>query len=1175
MTQLVFSSVGEVADRLPRRCAVILADGATGAFISGVPMFANAQVELRAPAGAHLTTVPLGVLATDHVGYVSWDLEPLRLRIAHLVVPPTTVALLAIEVDIAGPLGERVDILTESAEGNDVLVHRHFTVPDAVHRLESGAVPAMQTPSLGDWYISPASFSYVPAEVVGQDGCEALLPSNIATNEFRATQVVLGADPRSATIEHDPDRIVPAGHLFGVSWFEKLGMTDDEQTAKIQASKSPPKAGEVDETGIMLASAEFSEPFGSTARLGIVVTYDITWIPVGHGLGQLVYSLPLAPGEMTRIAVVDWARSVSASRDEAIQATDALTHVQLRDRTIDEVVTSAASEFQGGGSLLGSIASIAATAAGTVAGGPAGGFAANRAASSLGLGFGASVSAGDRDVTAHTTNKLADSIQQHSTLVRDQRSTVVVQSAQSETGTASSRVVRNYNHSHAMTVLYYEVLRHYRVVVRSDQGRPAILIRRPIALFTPSAVVTHRLVLEQLLIDPALRPGFAIIEQLIGYAMLKQAPVKDAAAEPILGFELSLRNGGHFNPDVTNSYRATLGVLPADGLGGTVRLRAPNGNEELGQGSMGQHGSTWDRVTVHADTTLSDGRPTPALTWRQLSGPLIATITLGDRDEDTHLDVQEIVLTAITLSGARQEVAHGGPTYVKGTNANAITVPAIPPPPIPQDVPPLERITLDERMLVLRLLAHLNSNRAFYWRQIWMHEDPNARLLANPAAEVEIGGTKWPLFSALDNAIVDVVGDECVFFLDPATVEGMTLPTPAARTTERLVSHPTRGVFAEAKLGHCNASEFIDDRRFWDWQKSPIPDAAEATPSLSGRSSDPVTSAPTLATPGVTIVNPAAAPDPSGLVAVIAATLKEGAFRDTSMAGEVGGAVKSALDGATEAVTTPIPGTPTEEKPKDPKTPDPKVPDPKVPDPKVSDPKVPDPKPKAGDVLSPTGTHAGHTTPTPKQPATTTYGNTRAFKQVTVVVARDASVEVLALASVELRNAAGGQQRASLIDASEVSFDNVPASWTQVSVILNDLKLRQWGNRSDTPMLSIPNGWRADVSLGSGRTKIKFSAETDAITKDVTTSESLMNQVQTSIAQENAYALSAAITPKVISKDVFDVSLNLGASEQVKIVQSGSQTAGETKASAVTLHLILRKLDPSRAPKVEVIKDGA
>jgi hypothetical protein len=319
-----------------------------------------------------------------------------------------------------------------------------------------------------------------------------------------------------------------------------------------------------------------------------------------------------------------------------------------------------------------------------------------------------------------------------------------------------------------------------------------------------------------------------------------------------------------------------------------------------------------------------------------------------------------------------------------------------------------------------------------------------------------------------------------VFFLDPATVEGMTLPTPAARTTERLVSHPTRGVFAEAKLGHCNASEFIDDRRFWDWQKSPIPDAAEATPSLSGRSSDPVTSAPTLATPGVTIVNPAAAPDPSGLVAVIAATLKEGAFRDTSMAGEVGGAVKSALDGATEAVTTPIPGTPTEEKPKDPKTPDPKVPDPKVPDPKVSDPKVPDPKPKAGDVLSPTGTHAGHTTPTPKQPATTTYGNTRAFKQVTVVVARDASVEVLALASVELRNAAGGQQRASLIDASEVSFDNVPASWTQVSVILNDLKLRQWGNRSDTPMLSIPNGWRADVSLGSGRTKIRVADESGA-----------------------------------------------------------------------------------------------
>ena len=39
------------------------------------------------------------------------------------------------------------------------------------------------------------------------------------------------------------------------------------------------------------------------------------------------------------------------------------------------------------------------------------------------------------------------------------------------------------------------------------------------------------------------------------------------------------------------------------------------------------------------------------------------------------------------------------------------------------------------------------------------------------------------------------------------------------------MSLPTRGVFGEAKLGHCNASEELDDTKFWNWQTSPIPNS--------------------------------------------------------------------------------------------------------------------------------------------------------------------------------------------------------------------------------------------------------------------------------------------------------------------------------------------------------------
>jgi len=44
----------------------------------------------------------------------------------------------------------------------------------------------------------------------------------------------------------------------------------------------------------------------------------------------------------------------------------------------------------------------------------------------------------------------------------------------------------------------------------------------------------------------------------------------------------------------------------------------------------------------------------------------------------------------------------------------------------------------------------------------------------------------------------------------------------------RIVTLPTPGVFAESQLGGCNACERIDNTRFWDWQRSPIPEDAPA-----------------------------------------------------------------------------------------------------------------------------------------------------------------------------------------------------------------------------------------------------------------------------------------------------------------------------------------------------------
>src|SRR5688572_20105130 len=66
--------------------------------------------------------------------------------------------------------------------------------------------------------------------------------------------------------------------------------------------------------------------------------------------------------------------------------------------------------------------------------------------------------------------------------VRSVMSTVVVEDRQAGRQRAQTRNVTNYNHSHALTVQYYEVLHSYRVITGVDGLSPILFLPfRPIA----------------------------------------------------------------------------------------------------------------------------------------------------------------------------------------------------------------------------------------------------------------------------------------------------------------------------------------------------------------------------------------------------------------------------------------------------------------------------------------------------------------------------------------------------------------------------------------------------------------------------------------------------------------------------------------------------------------------
>src|SRR6185312_1040652 len=98
---------------------------------------------------------------------------------------------------------------------------------------------------------------------------------------------------------------------------------------------------------------------------------------------------------------------------------------------------------------------------------------------------------------------------------RELSSTVVVQARQEEKESIQTRTFTNYNHSHTLTILYYEVLRHYRVTVEWARRRTAVLLKIParIAAFDAAKLNSCRFMLEPALLDATLKPAFNALEK--------------------------------------------------------------------------------------------------------------------------------------------------------------------------------------------------------------------------------------------------------------------------------------------------------------------------------------------------------------------------------------------------------------------------------------------------------------------------------------------------------------------------------------------------------------------------------------------------------------------------------------------------------------------------------------
>ncbi|KTD63725.1 hypothetical protein Lsan_1158 [Legionella santicrucis] len=664
-----------------------------------------------------------------------------------------------------------------------------------------------------------------------------------------------------------------------------------------------------------------SSDFGfKVPAVGAMLTFAQSWFAQGVTLGNLLHSVALAPGESTRIAVMDWSRQVKASEQETITEAENLTNTTTHNRAISEVQNAVASEVQTGFSKTSGSSTTSAGGGGLgLSLGPLtlGGSGSSATSSSNAESF--STSSGTRNLAATMNQRVTDATQQAASSVRDRRASVVKEVSEEEHQSVSTRIIANYNHMHALTIQYYEVIEIYRVNVQLQQVERCLFVPMKLLQFNHATIKRYQGVLANaaisqrarellsrefgsVMIQPTLplRPirsifdNVAAIDRISSVSMRMSAITNNPAdsantpsaeAEPTTSPTTPQASGPYWiNDELIRASRITLGSITK-----------PSTNNVSLPGETEFYGVSLD-LTAQNRSSIS----ITAVNIDLQSGNIVKLTSISPINwiASEAIPIQEIA--AIRITSANTSYLTGRLTLQLSYNSAKFPIS------LPVEISPNAVEMQLCRFLVnqsdeTELEMHLEQNRLYYSQAIWRALDPSqiALLLSSYTFEGK------PIGDLIDPNPVMVASNYLVFRM-PSFIEAVGIETNTSDTEdeahknwrgwlkdrglilgtdtaiEQLIPIPTGGVFAEAVLGRSNCAELLDATRFWNWQDSPIPLQPPEIAAIQMESrSQPVDVTPgQLGSPVLNIMNPTALPDPTGVGAILNAVQNGSMFRD-------------------------------------------------------------------------------------------------------------------------------------------------------------------------------------------------------------------------------------------------------------------------------------------------------
>jgi hypothetical protein len=735
----------------------------------------------------------------------------------------------------------------------------------------------------------------------------ALWPPYLAAKEIVNSRYGIGL---SSTSDPDsPQDLIPRTGEYPVEviYYNTFVLAD---------APKPSEVIKLEDIGAVEINLSHKESHFVKPGWGAILNFSQKWFAEGITLGSLIKCIPLGPGETTKIAVIDWQRTTSGSTTENITQSERLTNEMQQKRAINEIAEATANESQNGFSAMGAVSttSNSGVAAGGVIPGLPGLFGASASNSTSTTGSASfSTSTGTKDISSSLQQNIDHSTHQNSFSARNKRASVVTELSESQSETISSRSLTNYNHMHALTLQYWQVVQIFRTEVKLEKYQRLLYIPMKPFDFTNNETLVKRFK------STLLRAAHSEYVRTLLYASTGN-----------VGFEIVARNPGEamdtsVDPSLPAAERAQEEREKARAK--AIAKAKVIAKEKMHFGAYERAGIAWDYDSNKRSWKMPGTYQLVNVRWSSDQSPRIKSVVINvENGPDIEVNANgpsfnsNVInpdfgglipfaliegCSVVLESASDKPTTHdlelkfdlGGGNYrwfkiefmVRINRSEEIVL----------DVNPPQRSE--------ELGAALNEQALYYSQQIWLNLDAHYLTLM------------LSQYSFKDKSVVDYidpkpvsVAGNCLGFIwkdaDEVNDEEWKMwvndQIDLNKITYQRVALPTDGVFAEAVLGRFNSAEKLDLTRFWNWQDSPIPFSAPDIAAIqSGQQQISAVASPGgLENPILNIMNPAPLPDPTGMQAVHN-SLAANIFRDMSGLAQSTALAQAALSASSQGAT--------------------------------------------------------------------------------------------------------------------------------------------------------------------------------------------------------------------------------------------------------------------------------